>query len=309
MVFVRAKLSILLCLHAFVFLNGSNNVFYIVSEQKIEKEAKEIARTLLFHSRVEKMLQCTSTIAVLYCIWKMIPAIANESSLSFAEDPVYKYDTGSVKVKASLSNYVTGIPYKIVNTFVAIPYDLITVIKNGDFFRSLGGMIGNYLLVSIVNFAIESSLNKVCHRHTIGWYVQTHAPYQQTISLLIKQVEIYEERTLKKDAKAYAEYEIMIGMSNLLLQDLERVIAYMTYRISAIEKKYQQDALTIKNLFLNYVLDWRLQMTDILFVKKDNAKLKLLLNQCYNEIDRMYKMFALYEKHLKHQSVIRKLFR
>ncbi|RTL06605.1 hypothetical protein EKK58_04700 [Candidatus Dependentiae bacterium] len=292
-------MTILFCfLNAFIFLRVSSYDFYLVNEQAIEKEAGEIGRTLLFHSRLEKMLQCTSTVALLYCFWKMVPSFVTEDNQPKLENSLYSYGHGQANVQGSLNNYVASIPSKVVNAMIAIPYDLIVVIKNGDLFKSLGSMIANYLLVSIVNFAIESSLNKVCHRHTIGWYVQTHAPYQQTISLLIQQVGTYQERILKKDSKAHFEYEVMVGMTNLLLQHLERVIAYMTYRISTIQKKHQPDAIAVKNLFLNYVLDWRLQITEVFLDSNHNEKLKLLLNQCYNEVDRMYKMFALYEKHL-----------
>jgi hypothetical protein len=78
----------------------------------------------------------------------------------------------------------------------------------------------------------------------------------------------------------------------------------MDFRIPTIEKRYQKDALAIKILLLNYVFDWRLQVQEILFVEKNISKLKLLLEQCCNEVDRMYKMFSLYEKHLKYSSIL-----
>ncbi|HTM05716.1 MAG TPA: hypothetical protein VL201_00585, partial [Patescibacteria group bacterium] len=209
----------------------------------------------------------------------------------------------------SIYAHLRAVPTQCFNSLLAIPVDLITVIMNGDLFKSMGMLLGHCVLISITNFAIELSLNKVVHRHTIGWYVQTHAPYQQTILLCIKQIENYEQMLLKNDHKVYVEYDIMISMCNLLLKDLERVAAYMNFRIPTIEGKYQKDVLAIKTLFLNYVFDWRLQMHEILFIEKNISKLKLLLDQCYNEIDRMYNLFALYERHLKRKSMMRELFR
>lgn len=290
------------------FLQATDQLLYLFDEQAIIKEAKEIERTLLFHNRVEKTLQCFSIAANVWSIFKVTTQFFQKND-NDAIIQALKKDVVISEEPHSVYTALRSVPTQCFNSLVAIPRDFITVILNGDLFKSVGILLGHCLLISITNFAIESSLNKVAHRHSIGWYVQTHAPYQQTISLCIKQISSYEDMLVKNDHKVFIEYDIMVGMCNLLLKDLERIIAYMSFRIPTIEKRYQKDAFAVKTLLLNYVFDWRSQVQDVLFVEKNIAKLKLLLEQCCNEVDRMYKMFALYERHLKHTSVIRKLFR
>lgn len=317
MIGLRYRLGVLFFLWTSIFLHASDQilykfneqVLYTFNEQNVIKQAEEIERTLLFHNRIEKILQCASTCGILYSFWKMMTPLfdPHDKQIVKSVEPLPSQLLGNKK--SSFYDNVCAVPGQLVSSVIAIPTDFIAVVMNGDLFKSVGALVGNYVLISVVNFAIESSLNKVAHRHTIGWYVQTHAPYQQTISLCIKQIDGYEQMLSRNDHKAYIEYDIMFGMCNLLLQDLERIIAYMTFRIPTIEKRYQHNAIAIKTLLFNYVLDWRSQVQDIFFVEKDIAKLKLLLDQCYNEVDRMYKMFSLYERHLKHRSIIRKLFR
>jgi len=271
------------------FLRATDQLLYVFDEQTVIKQAKEIERTLLFHNRIEKSLQCLSIGANLWSVFKVASQFFQGTNNTENMAVVRKH-TVIASEHESMYTTLRSVPTQCFNSLVAIPRDFI-------------------ILISITNFAIESSLNKVAHRHTIGWYVQTHAPYQQTISFCTKQIDSYEQMLLKNDHKVFIEYDIMVGMCNLLLKDLECVTAYMNFRIPTIEKRYQKDALAVKTLLLNYVLDWRLQVQEALFVEKNISKFKLLLDQCCNEVDRMYKMFALYERHLKHSSIIRKLFR
>lgn len=311
MVHARNSFIMLFLMTGFSPLNTLNKELYIIDEKVVEKKAQAIQRTLVFHTRVEKMLQCTSTLAVVYYLYQMVLSGSGKCSDQNAYQSIEKIDSSSPEKSISLYQQVVAFPIKIIDTVKTIPYDFFAVVKSGELLQSLGSMIGNYVLISIINFAIESSLNKVSHRHTIDWYVQTHAPYQHTLSLCIKQIENYENQqidVLKNNYTMCVEYDILIGMSNLLLQDLENIAAYMACRIPVIKKQYQQDAVTIQKIFLNYILDWRSQIHNVVFVEKDVSKLKLLLNQSYNEVDRMYKMFALYEKHVNHYSIIKKLF-
>lgn len=292
-------------------LHSSNRVLYTFNEEGLNKKAKDIKRTLLFHSRVEKILQCTSTVFILYYFSKTVSPLFNThstimddgTSVPFKDESIHNSHNNT----SLFYNNVVAVPSKVVGTVWAVAADFVTVVKSGELLRSFFSMAGNYVLVSMVNFAVESSLNKICHRHTIGWYVQTHAPYQQTIALCIQQIDGYERMLLKSDANI--EYDLVFGMCNLLLQDLERILAYMTFRIPTIEKKYLADAIAVKTLLFNYVLDWRLQIQNTVVIDKDVSKLKLLLSQLCSEVDRMYRIFALYEKHLQHRSLIRKLFR
>jgi hypothetical protein len=288
------------------FLQAVNQDLYLFNDTTVIQKAKEIKKTLLFHNRIEKTLQVVSIVANLWSIFKVANQFfqgVNDSKILVEGEALKSRQDVSIERESTYAT-LRAVPGHFLSSLVAIPTDFITVILNGDLFKSMGVLLGHCILISITNFAIESSLNKVAHRHTIGWYVQTHATYQQTISLCTKQIDSYEQMLLKNDHKVFIEYDIMIGMCNLLLKDLERITAYMDFRIPTIEKRYQKDALAIKILLLNYVFDWRLQVQEILFVEKNISKLKLLLEQCCNEVDRMYKMFSLYEKHLKYSSIL-----
>jgi hypothetical protein len=249
----------------------------MVKEDVIHKNAFEIRKTMIFHARVEKCLQLTALFYNLYSIYSVISPFFDYSERdgSFAQqvDHEKKVANESSGSTINLRSSIKSVPWNVWNFFKAIPRDFLEVIVSGQLFRSLGTTIGNCLLISVTNCAIQSAWNKVAHNHTIKWYVQTHAPYQQAITLSIKQIEEYERKKIAGVPQDGKELLMIVSMCNLLLKHIESVLSYMTFRVPTITRLYQKEALLVKELFFNYIIDWQTQLR-VSLQEDNNATMK-----------------------------------